>query len=90
MNTTVHAQMKSTRAALQDDFVRTLQGLTDSELQEIAAYLAFIRYRGRMQALPQVDTAQLASLYAEFAEEDRELAEEGMTEYLQKLQSEEA
>ncbi len=89
MGTTVDVQLKSTRAAIEHYVAQTLESLTEDELQEVADYLAFIRYRARVQAMPQISKEQLASLYAEFAEEDRELAEEGMTEYLQTLQSEE-
>ncbi len=37
-----------------------------------------------------LDDAQLAALYAEFAEPDRELAEEGIEEYERGLASEDA
>jgi hypothetical protein len=35
-----------------------------------------------------VDEAQLATLYAEFAEEDREMAEEGIADYATALAEE--
>jgi len=89
METHIDVQLKSKNSAIRHHVARTLESLTDDELQEVANYLAFLRYRDRLRAMPQVDKERLVSLYAEFAEEDRELAEEGMTEYLQTLQSEE-
>jgi hypothetical protein len=43
--------------------------------------VAFLRFRARVTPLPLIDTTQLATLYAEFANEDRALAEEGLEEY---------
>jgi hypothetical protein len=40
--------------------------------------------------MPRHDEAQLAALYAEFANEDRELAEEGMADYADGLWKEDA
>jgi hypothetical protein len=42
---------------------------------------AFLKHQSRMCASPTLDEGKLAGLYAEFAEEDRELAEEGMADY---------
>lgn len=39
---------------------------------------------------PELDDAQLATLYAEFAETDRKLAEEGIADYEKGLASEDA
>ena len=39
---------------------------------------------------PELDDAQLAALYAEFAEADRKLAEEGIEDYERSLTSEDA
>jgi len=40
--------------------------------------------------MPTLEEAQLATLYAEFAEDDQELAEEGIAEYAQGLLREDA
>lgn len=42
---------------------------------------SLLKYQSRICASPAVDESKLAELYAEFAEEDRELAEEGMADY---------
>ena len=44
----------------------------------------------RAFAPPELDDAQLAALYAEFAEADRKLAEEGIEDYERSLMSEDA
>ena len=58
------------------------------ELQEVADYLAFLRFRARAHVLPSPDDPALAMLYREFGEEDRNLAEEGMAVYEQGLRME--
>ena len=60
---------------------QTLQTMTDADLAEVAEYLAFLRFRARTHSVPPFDTAQAASLYAESAAEDCNLAEEGIGEY---------
>jgi hypothetical protein len=60
---------------------QTLQTMNDADLKEVAEYLAFLRFRARAHSVPPFDPAQAASLYAESAAEDRDLAEEGMGEY---------
>ncbi len=58
--------------------------LSEAEIKEVADYLAFLKYRSRNKSRV-IDESQLAALYAEFAEEDRSLAEEGMEEYAEGL-----
>lgn len=75
--------------SVKDQVTRELEQLNDAELQQIADYIAFLKFRARRsttRTLP--NAAQLAQLYHEAAEEDRHLAETGMTEYLPALQSE--
>jgi hypothetical protein len=69
---------------------QALESLTDAELQEVAEYVAFLKFRARVALPPQLDEAQLARLYAEFADDDRRLAEEGMAEYQTGLLAEDA
>ncbi len=67
--------------SLKEQVIQTLDGLSDVELAQVAEYLTFLRFRTRLPAPLSSDTAQLAALYAEFEEEDRQLAEEGMADY---------
>lgn len=74
--------------SVKEHISRTIEELTDKELQLVAEYLAFLKFRARTQATPQIEETQLAELYAESAEEDHLLAEEGMEEYTAGLREE--
>jgi hypothetical protein len=65
-----------------------LETLTEDELQQVAEYLAFLRFRARRNLSSSLDLDQIAALYAEFGEEDRQLAEEGMEDYAEGLRAE--
>jgi hypothetical protein len=70
-----------------EQVLEELENLSEAELKEVAEYLAFLKYRSRSkQAI--TDESQLAALYAVFAEEDRESAEEGMADYAEGLRAE--
>lgn len=75
---------------LKEQVVREVERLPEEELQHIAHYLAFLKFQARRKRVPLrlPETASLAALYREFAEEDRALAEEGMTEYVVSLAAE--
>lgn len=75
---------------VQEYVSQSLRNLSETELTEVAEYLAFLRFRARAHVAPPFDAAQAASLYAKFAEEDRTLAEEGMGEYVKGLAAEDA
>jgi hypothetical protein len=75
----------STRAQV----VEEIETLSEAEINEVAEYLAFLKYRSQNKSLV-VDESQLAGLYAEFAEEDRNLAEEGISDYGEGLMKEDA
>lgn len=69
--------------------VQEIETLSDVELQEVITYVTFLKSRkrrARMQPLPSA--AELAQLYAEFADEDRQLAEEDMSTYYTALAAE--
>jgi hypothetical protein len=59
-------------------------------VHEVAEFVAFLKFRARIGAMPMLDETQLASLYAEFADEDSALAEEGMADYAEGLRQEDA
>ena len=54
--------------------------LTKEQLQQVADFVAFLKFRDKRHCVA-IDTSQLASLATEFAEEDRVLAEAGMSDY---------
>ncbi len=73
-----------------EQVVTTLAELNDTQLQTVAEFLEFLKFRERCRVEPQFDDAALEALYAEFADEDRELAEVGLTEYAANLEREDA
>jgi hypothetical protein len=60
---------------------QTVQALDEAELAEVADYLAYLRFRARSHAVSTIDADRASALYAEAQEEDRDLAEAGMTDY---------
>lgn len=70
-----------------EQVLEELETLSEAELAEVAEYLAFLKYRARSKQ-PTVDESQLAALYAEFAEEDRAAAEDGLADYAAGLKKE--
>jgi hypothetical protein len=73
----------STEALKQD-----LDGLTPNQLQQVADFVAFLKFRSQRHHRVIPDRNQLAALFAEFAEEDRDLSEAGMGDYVAMLQQE--
>lgn len=70
--------------------IQGLDTLSESELVQVAEFVAFLKFRTRLQSLSTLDEAQLATLYAACAEEDQALAEEGLAEYRYGLCQEDA
>jgi len=67
--------------SIKKQVTQALNSLSEAELQQVAEYVAFLRFRARVAPLPTIDEPHLATLYAEFADEDRALAEEGLYEH---------
>lgn len=72
-----------------EQILEVIETLSDAEIKEVAEYVAFLRHRSRSKPRA-IDESQLATLYAEFGEEDRNLAEEGMSDYGDGLMEEDA
>lgn len=73
------------------ELVHELEQLDDHEFQEVATYIAFLRFRTwQTKPLNGAEGADLAALYGEFVAKDRAEAEAGMQEYLTLLQAEDA
>ena len=72
-----------------EEILEEIKTLSEAEIKEVAEYLAFLKYRARSKSRI-ADESQLAALYAEFAEEDRDLAEEDMVDYGEGLMKEDA
>lgn len=67
---------------------KDLDQLTNEQLQQVADFIAFLKFRDQCRRRVVLDPAQLAALATEFAEEDRVLAEVGMSDYATMLDHE--
>ena len=76
--------------SIKEHVIQRLDALNEAELGQVAEFVAFLKFRARLQPMPALDEAQLATLYAACAEEDRALAEEGLAEYMHGLCQEDA
>jgi hypothetical protein len=70
-----------------DKVKQEVDRLNAAQLKQVADFIAFLKFRDRNLDWA-IDENQLAALYAEFAEDDRELAEAGMNEYAELLKQE--
>jgi len=75
---------------IKEQITQELDSLSEADLGQIAEYLAFLKFRSRVKSMPSLDETKLAALYAEFGDEDRGLAEQGMSDYAQSLAEEDA
>ena len=64
-----------------------LEQLTEEQLNQVSEFIAFLKFREKL-INPIINTETIAQLYQEFAEEDRQLAEQGINEYAELLQQE--
>ena len=67
-----------------------LNSLDEPTLKQVAWHIDSLWYKNRRGALSTPNESEFESLYAEFADEDRVMAEEGMGEYAILLKSEDA
>ena len=74
--------------SVREQVAQTIEKLSDAEIQLVAEYLSFLKFRARTQIISPPNETQLAELYAESANEDRFLAEEGMGDYIEGLHAE--
>ena len=70
--------------------VEELNGLSQAELEQVAHYLELVKTQFAADAKNGFDETRLAALYAEFAGEDRELAEQGLSDYATALVKEDS
>ncbi|KAM3091591.1 hypothetical protein ACKFKG_25320 [Phormidesmis sp. 146-35] len=76
--------MTITTEALKQD----LDQLTPEQLQQVADFIAFLKFRDQRHRQAILDPKQLAALFTEFSDEDRALAEAGMNDYAAMLSQE--
>jgi hypothetical protein len=73
---------------MKDLIQQELEKLDREQLKQVFEFIAFLKFRARLVTLAAIDESNLAALYSEFAEEDRQLAELGMSEYAELLKHE--
>lgn len=66
-----------------------LECLTKEQLQQVNEFINFLKFQAYSANL-KINETQMAELYQEFADEDRQLAEQGMNEYEEMLSSEDS
>jgi nucleotidyltransferase/DNA polymerase involved in DNA repair len=67
---------------------RDLDRLTNEQLKQVADFIDFLKFRDQRRHKIVIDPSQLESLATEFNEEDRALAETGMSDYAAMLERE--
>ena len=72
--------------SLKEFVAHEVETLQESELKAVAEYVSFLKFRSRTS----LGEARLSALYAEFEQEDRELAEAGLGDYASALSREDA
>lgn len=73
---------------MKDLIQQELEKLDIEQLKQVFECIAFLKFSARLVTNLAVDESNLATLYSEFAEEDRQLAELGMSEYAELLKHE--
>ncbi|MEH2037540.1 MULTISPECIES: hypothetical protein [unclassified Nostoc] len=73
--------------ALKDFLGQELDKLNEEQLKQVSDFIAFLKFRSKNISW-QIDKNQIAALYTEFAQEDRQLAEAGLDEYAELLTQE--
>jgi len=73
---------------IKEHLAHEIERLSEPELREVAEFVAFLKFRENVKAVTLPDEAEMAALYGEFRDEDRELAEAGMPDYVEGLRKE--
>ncbi|RMD99166.1 MAG: hypothetical protein D6814_06095 [Calditrichaeota bacterium] len=74
---------------IREQITKTINSLSEPELLQVAEYLSFLKFRSRIQKKISIDEKRLAELYAEFSDDDRQMAEEGIEDFHKDLLVEE-
>jgi hypothetical protein len=73
---------------IKEQVIRELDDLGEMEIKQVAEYVSFLKFRIRFRPIQVFGETQLSALYAEFADEDSKLAEDGISDYIVGLQKE--
>jgi hypothetical protein len=73
---------------VREQVTQAIENLNEDELQRVAEFLDYLRYRERVNTISTIDSTRMAELYAEFGDEDRSIAEGGLHSYVEGLKLE--
>ena len=68
--------------AVKEHLIKEIHRLDEKQLQELEDFLFFLKFRSRISRPSEVREEEIAKLYADFSEEDRAMAEEGIDDYM--------
>lgn len=66
---------------MKEELLYEIDSFKESELEKLMEYVKFLKIRHILTPHKNNEEKDYASLYAEFEQDDRELAEQGVTEY---------
>jgi hypothetical protein len=75
---------------IKEQVIQELNDLNELEISQVAEYVSFLKFRTRFKPIQVFNEKQLTALYSEFADEDSELAEDGMLDYKEGLMKEDS
>jgi hypothetical protein len=64
--------------------------LSEFQLRQVAEFLDYLKFKEKSKRQRQFDQSKIAELYKEFGEEDREFAENDLTDFAENLKFEDA
>lgn len=70
---------------VKEHILHEINHLDDNQLYEVEKYIKFLKFNSRFSFYSKYSEEELARLYSEHAQEDKELAEEGMEDYMNSL-----
>ena len=73
----------------QEHLTKQIKELNDRQLKQVSEFIDFLKFQDRFADL-KTDETEIAQIYQEFAEEDRQLAELGVDEYAEALSIEDS
>jgi hypothetical protein len=73
---------------IKERLIHELDELKETDLEKVVEYIKFLKVKHIFMPLRNIEEKDYASLYTEFEEEDKMLAEEGMAEYSNQLEKE--
>lgn len=77
----------TTKMTTKEKINQQLEQLSEEQIDQVSEFIAFLKFREKF-INHIINTERISQLYQEFAEEDRQLAEQGINEYAELLKQE--